>query len=75
MLLSNCNTKLCYEQFIQYKQQIIFRNVDVYIDGGHRDKNFIASLLTFSPDGAAFRAVNDLGDEIMNAVLPWTKTE
>lgn len=38
--------------------------LNIYIDGGHRDGVFIASKLTFSPDGLLLEAWNDSGDKV-----------
>lgn len=38
--------------------------LNIYIDGGRRDGVFIASKLTFSPDGLLLEAWNDSGDKV-----------
>lgn len=38
--------------------------LNIYIDGGHTGDGFVASKLTFSPDGLLLEAWNDSGDKV-----------
>ena len=53
------------------EQLLSFPDMRVFIDGGHRGKHFVASMMTLSPDGVLFTSANDLNDEILKDALPW----
>lgn len=38
--------------------------MNIFVDGGHTGDGFVASKLTFSPDGLLLEAWNDSGDKV-----------
>jgi predicted phosphodiesterase len=46
-------------------------HIDAYMDGGKSDKDYIASMLTLSPEAIGIRAVNQNGEEIINEEMKW----
>lgn len=46
-------------------------HIDAYMDGGKSGKDYIASMLTLSPEAIGIKAVNQNGEEIINEEMKW----
>ena len=46
-------------------------HIDAYMDGGKSKNDYIASMLTLSPDGLNIKAVNQKGESIFAEELTW----
>ena len=46
-------------------------HIDAYMDGGKSEKDYVASMLTLTPDGLNIKAVNQKGESIFAEEMTW----